>query len=253
MTAHRLDSGGVVDRAAGRRFTIDGQSLEGFAGDTVASAALANGVVRVGNSIYRGRSRGVLTSGVEEPNAFVRSEGGYGESMLPATTAELLDGLQLTWEDGIGTLDQSVDPAEYDHMHVHTDVAVIGAGPAGLAAARAAVATGVRVTLFESDFALGGSLLGRPGEVVEGIPAAAWIDDVREQLEAASNCRILTRTSVFGSYDSNYLIALEKRVGAPATTASPGSGSGTSTRVASCWLPARSSARWSSRTTTCPA
>jgi len=215
MSGHRLDSGGVVDRTATRRFTLDGQQLEGFAGDTVASAALANGVVRVGNSIYRGRPRGVLTSGVEEPNAFVRSEGGYGESMLPATTAELLDELRLTWEDGIGTLDQSVDPAEYDHMHIHTDIAVIGAGPAGLAAARAAAATGVRVTLFESDFALGGSLLGRPNEVVEGVPAAAWIDDVREQLEDAPNCRILTRTSVFGSYDSNYLTALEKRVDAP--------------------------------------
>ncbi|WP_446665993.1 2Fe-2S iron-sulfur cluster-binding protein [Flexivirga sp. B27] len=216
MSAHRLGSGGVVDRAVTRRFTIDGRSLEGLAGDTVASAALANGIVRVGNSIYRGRPRGVFSSGVEEPNAFVRIGGEYAESMQPATTTELIDGLELTWEDGIGTLDQSVDPAEYDHMHVHTDVAVIGAGPAGLAAARAAAATGVRVMLFEQDFALGGTLLGRPNEVVEGIPAGAWIQDVQEQLESAANCRILRRTSVFGSYDSNYLIALEKRIDAPA-------------------------------------
>ncbi|MGN6415058.1 2Fe-2S iron-sulfur cluster-binding protein [Flexivirga sp.] len=215
MSAHRLEAGGVVDRAATRRFTIDGRPLEGFAGDTVASAALANGAVRVGDSIYRGRPRGVLTSGVEEPNAFVRIGGEYGESMQPATTTELTEGLQLSWEDGIGTLDQSVDPAEYDHMHVHTDVAVIGAGPAGLAAARAAAATGVRVTLFEQDFALGGSLLGRPHEIVEGVPAGAWITDVQDELERSDNCRILTRTSVFGSYDSNYLIALEKRVDAP--------------------------------------
>lgn len=216
MSAHRLESGGVVDRAATRRFTLDGQALEGLAGDTVASAALANGIVRVGDSIYRGRPRGVFSSGVEEPNAFVRVGGEYGESMQPATTTELVDGQELTWEDGIGTLDQSVDPAEYDHMHVHTDVAVIGAGPAGLAAARAATATGARVMLFEQDFALGGSLLGRPNEVVEGVPAGAWIQDVQEHLEGADNCRVLRRTSVFGSYDSNYLIALEKRVEAPA-------------------------------------
>ncbi|HWC24476.1 MAG TPA: 2Fe-2S iron-sulfur cluster-binding protein [Flexivirga sp.] len=215
MTAHRLGFGGIVDRGVSRSFTIDGQSYDGLAGDTIASAALANGVVRVGDSIYRGRPRGVMSSGVEEPNAFVRVNGEYGESMQPATSTELVDGLELTWEDGIGTLDQSVDPAEYDHMHVHTDVAVIGAGPAGLAAARAATATGARVMLFEQDFALGGSLLGRPGEIVEGVPAGAWIHDLEEDLERSANCRILRRTSVFGSYDSNYLIALEKRTDAP--------------------------------------
>jgi len=208
MTARRLESraGDPV------RFTVDGKSYEGVVGDTVASAALANGVARVGNSIYRGRPRGVMTCGVEEPNAFVRSSNGYGESMLPATTLELVDGLDLTWEDGIGTLDQSVDPAEYDHKHVHTDVAVIGSGPAGLAAARAAVATGVRVMLLEQDFVLGGSLLGRPGETVEGVPAAQWIENVAGGLQQAENCRVLTRTGVFGSYDNNYLLALEKRV-----------------------------------------
>ncbi|WP_431843079.1 FAD-dependent oxidoreductase [Calidifontibacter indicus] len=208
MTARRLESraGDPV------RFTVDGQSYEGVVGDTVASAALANGVARVGNSIYRGRPRGVMTCGVEEPNAFVRSAGDYGESMLPATTLELVDGLDLSWEDGIGTLDQSVDPAEYDHKHVHTDVAVIGSGPAGLAAARAAVATGVRVTLLEQDFVLGGSLLGRPGETVEAVPATQWIENVAGGLQQAENCRVLTRTGVFGSYDNNYLLALEKRI-----------------------------------------
>lgn len=214
MTSRRQETGGVIRRGETLRFTVDGVEYEGLAGDTVAAAVLANGVVRVGDSIYRRRPRGVMTCGVEEPNAFVRSNGGYGESMLPATTLELTDGLSLTWEDGIGQLDQNVDPAEYDHMHVHTDVAVIGSGPAGLAAARAAAATGVRVTLLEQDFMLGGSLLGRPSETVEGVPAQEWIDAMVAELEAAENCRILTRTGVFGSYDNNYLVALEKRVGA---------------------------------------
>ncbi|MBO1754555.1 FAD-dependent oxidoreductase [Allobranchiibius sp. CTAmp26] len=213
MTSRRLATGGLIGRDETIKFTLGSTTYAGFAGDTVASAALANGIARVGDSIYLRRPRGVMTCGVEEPNAFVRVEGGYGESMLPATTLELADDLQMTWEDGIGTLDQSVDDAEYDHMHVHTDVAIVGAGPAGLSAARAAVATGVRVTLLEQDFALGGSLLGRPGEQVEGRPAHEWVQQVRAELEAAPNCRILLRTSVFGSYDNNYLVALEKRTG----------------------------------------
>ncbi|XAS76855.1 2Fe-2S iron-sulfur cluster-binding protein [Dermatophilaceae bacterium Sec6.4] len=211
MTAARLDTGGAIDRDTTLTFTLDDANYTGHAGDTVASAALANGVRRVGDSIYLGRPRGIMTAGVEEPNAVVRMNGGYGESQLPATTLELADGMQLTWEDGIGTLDESVDTAEYDRMHVHTDIAVIGAGPAGLAAARTAMSTGARVTLIEQDFELGGSLLGRPGEKIEGQPATQWIASVRAELEASTDCHILTRTCVFGSYDNNYLVALEKR------------------------------------------
>ncbi len=219
MTQHRgrLQAGGIVDRGAPLTFTLDGTPVQGFAGDTVASALIGAGRIRVGDSIYRSRPRGVLTSGVEEPNAFVRINGrtgeadGYGESMVPATTLELSDGLELSFEDGIGTLDERPDPAQYDRMYIHTDVAVVGAGPAGLAAARAAAATGARVVLFEQDFELGGSLLAAPGELIDGVPAAEWLADVRAELEAAPECTVLTRTSVFGSYDNNYLLALEKR------------------------------------------
>jgi len=211
VSSARLDTGGVIGRDTTLSFTLDGTTYAGHPGDTVASAALANGVLRVGSSIYLGRPRGIMTAGVEEPNAIVRMNGGYGESQLPATTLELADGMELTWEDGIGTLDESPDEAEYDRMHVHTDVAVIGAGPAGLAAARTAVSTGARVTLIEQDFELGGSLLGRPDEKIEGRPAREWIASVRAELAASADCRILTRTSVFGSYDNNYLVALEKR------------------------------------------
>ena len=41
---HRLDSGGLIDRAAPLRFTFDGKAMAGFAGDTLASALVANGV-----------------------------------------------------------------------------------------------------------------------------------------------------------------------------------------------------------------
>ena len=89
--SNRLEAGGIVDLAAQRSFTVDGTRYQGCAGDTVASALLALGRVRVGNSIYLGRPRGILTCGVEEPNAFVRVDrrgdgSDYGESMMPATT-----------------------------------------------------------------------------------------------------------------------------------------------------------------------
>ncbi|MGI8458631.1 MAG: FAD-dependent oxidoreductase [Propionibacteriaceae bacterium] len=208
---NRLEQGGCVDRSTTIGFTLDGTALTGFVGDTLASALVAHGRLRVGNSIYLRRPRGVLSAGVEEPNAFVRVNSDHNESMLPATTLELRAGLDVTLLDGIGVLDERPDHHEYDKLHIHTDVAVIGSGPAGLAAARVAATSGARVVLFEQDFQLGGSLLADPTATVAGQGALDYVAGVRAELEAAPEVIVLTRTSVFGSYDNNFLVALEKR------------------------------------------
>ena len=68
---HRLPTGGLIDRTRPLSFTFDGQVLSGFAGDTLASALIANGVRLVGRSFKYHRPRGILTAGSEEPNALV--------------------------------------------------------------------------------------------------------------------------------------------------------------------------------------
>ena len=104
-----------------------------------------------------------MSAGVEEPNALVkvaaRFPGHVAESMLPATTVSLVDGLKAELLNGLGKLDPDEDRAEYDKKYVHTDVLVVGGGPAGLAAAREAVRTGARVILMDDQPELGGSLL----------------------------------------------------------------------------------------------
>ena len=195
-------------------FTVDGHEVQARPGDTVASALVAAGRLRVGDSIYRRRPRGILTVTVDEPNAFVRVHGVDGrthESMLPATMVEVRDGLVVSLEDGIGALDPTPDTSLYDTVNVHCDVLVVGAGPAGLSAARAAAATGSRVILAEQDARLGGRLLAHPHEQVDGRPAQEWVDEVAAELDDADEAQVLTRTTVFGSYDSNYLVALERR------------------------------------------
>lgn len=225
---NRRPTGGAIDRSHPLTFTVDGTTLHGYTGDTLASALVAAGRLRVGDSIYLRRPRGVMTAGVEEPNAFVRVNGAHNESMLPATTLELTEGLDVTLLDGIGVLDGRPDPAEYDKVHVHADVAVVGGGPAGLAAARAAAASGARVILFEQDFTLGGALLLDHTAVIEGQPGTEWVAAVRAELEAAPECTVLTRTSVFGSYDHNYLLAVERRSHMEDTTV-PASSTGSDT------------------------
>ena len=91
---HRLAAGGLVDRSTPLSFTFDGRRLSGFAGDTLASALLANGIGLVGRSFKYHRPRGVFTAGPEEPNALVElRSGGRREPNTRATTIELFAGL----------------------------------------------------------------------------------------------------------------------------------------------------------------
>jgi sarcosine oxidase, subunit alpha len=71
MTAYRLPTGGIVDRDRPISFTFDGRKVSGLAGDTIASALLANDIRLVGRSFKYHRPRGIWGAGSEEPNALV--------------------------------------------------------------------------------------------------------------------------------------------------------------------------------------
>ena len=90
----RLPAGGRIDRAKPVDFSFDGVRYTGCAGDTLASALLAHGVRLVGRSFKYHRPRGVMTDGVEEPNALVQlGIGASGEPNARATQVEIHDGL----------------------------------------------------------------------------------------------------------------------------------------------------------------
>jgi sarcosine oxidase subunit alpha len=79
-------------------FTFDGVAYQGYAGDTLASALLANGVFVVGRSFKVHRPRGVLAAGADEPNAIVQLEpdSELSEPDLKATQIELYEGLRAS-------------------------------------------------------------------------------------------------------------------------------------------------------------
>ena len=90
---NRLD-GGLIDRSTPLGFTFDGTSYTGYAGDTLASALVANGVRLVGRSFKYHRPRGIISAGSEEPNGLVELRGGaQREPNSRATMTELHDGL----------------------------------------------------------------------------------------------------------------------------------------------------------------
>jgi heterotetrameric sarcosine oxidase delta subunit len=67
----RFASGGRIDRRGRCASPSTASPTPAFAGDTLASALLANGVHLVGRSFKYHRPRGILAAGSEEPNALV--------------------------------------------------------------------------------------------------------------------------------------------------------------------------------------
>ena len=254
----RLPEGGLIDRSQSLGFRFDGADYQGYAGDTLASALLANGVHLIGRSFKYHRPRGIFSAGAEEPNALVQlGEGARTEPNMRATEVELVDGLvaasQNRWPNlnfdvsainnsfsrvlpsgfyyktfmwpaalwmkyeyvirhaaGMGKPPEARDPDHYDQTYAHCDVLVVGAGPAGLAAALAAGESGARVILVEQDAALGGALLGARDETISARPALGWVAKTRAALDKLDDVTVLARTTAYGYFDHNYLALIER-------------------------------------------
>ena len=258
VQSFRTRSGYVIDRSQPLSFRFDGRNYRGLAGDTLASALLANGVKLVGRSFKYHRPRGILAAGSEEPNALVELRtGARREPNTRATVAELYEGLEASsqnrwpslrfdalsinavlapifaagfyyktfmwpktfWEKlyepmirraaGLGRAAGAPDPDHYETMHAHCDVLVIGAGPAGLAAALAAGRAGARVVLVDEDAHPGGRLNAERRQI-DGASGSEWARDAVLQLDAMPDVRLLTRTTLFGVYDHGQYGAVER-------------------------------------------
>ena len=251
--AARIDSAKLV------QFTFDGKSYLGHAGDTLASALIANGVHLVGRSFKYHRPRGIIAAGSEEPNALVRvGTGGEVEPNLRATQVEIFDGLVaesqnrfpslkvdfgainsllgrffpagfyyktfmwpasfwMTYEHiirkaaGLGRVaDDHNDPARYEHMNAHCELLIVGGGLTGLMAAKTAANSGVRVMLVDEQNEMGGWLLSRPDLKIDGMPAMEWVAQTRAALAANDRVTLMTRTTVFGYMDHNFITMAER-------------------------------------------
>lgn len=111
---------------------------------------------------------------------------------------------------GWGTAPTARDPDIYDHMHTHVDVLVVGAGPSGLMAALEAGRSGARVLLVDEQSEVGGGLLSQ-NRTINGLKSVEWVDQVKAELESMAEVTIVSRTTLFGYYDHNYLCAVEQK------------------------------------------
>ena len=110
---------------------------------------------------------------------------------------------------GLGKASYDADPDTYDKSWAHCDLLVIGAGPAGLAAALSAGRAGARVILVDEGMRAGGSLLSETARI-GGVAAPDFAARMVAELEALPNVRVMPRTTVFGWYDSDVFGAVER-------------------------------------------
>ena len=240
--------GSRIDRSRPVRFSFEGKSFEGYAGDSIASALAASGQWVLSRSFKYHRPRGILSMTGADANALVQLP---SEPNAAADRTPISEGLQVSaqnvngsldrdrdaimdrfgrflpvgfyyrtfmgprrdswlkfWEPiirrkaGLGVVDTKAPHRHFDKTHLHCDVLVVGAGPAGLSAAIAAAEAGADVVLCDDSPEIGGSLTyGRHD------PAA--LSGLSSRIKAMPNLRVLTGTVCNGWYEDNWLPLIE--------------------------------------------
>lgn len=133
----------------------------------------------------------------------------YKTFMWPKAFWEKLYEPAIRRAAGLGSLSMLPDPDAYDKGFLHCDLLVVGAGPAGLAAALTAARAGARVILADEDFRLGGRLLAET-HTLDDAPATEWLARIEAELASLPNLRVMRRTTVFGAFDHGIYGALER-------------------------------------------
>ena len=255
---YRNLEGGQIDRENIISFTFNGQKLNGYEGDTLASALIANGIHLTSRSFKYHRPRGIFSSGAEEPNAYLQiSADNFEEPNVAAPLIEIFNGLDVKssncWPSvnfdlgainnilspifiagfyyktfmhprrmwpfyeklirkmaGVGTAPLENDSEKYEENNAHVDLLIVGGGPSGLIAALTASRNGLKVLLVDANKDFGGMLLSDNDREIEGKSSRDWISHTLNELNKNSKVRVLNRTSIFGYYDHNFLLGLEK-------------------------------------------
>lgn len=93
---YRLAAGGIIDRQRTVSFSYNGRRLKGYAGDTLASALIANGAGVIARSFKYHRPRGFYGAGMEDPNSMLAVRDAYGfEPAIRAGQVRLSEGLEV--------------------------------------------------------------------------------------------------------------------------------------------------------------
>ena len=165
----RLARGGHIDRARPVSFSWNHRHCSGFVGDTLASALLAEGIDVVGTSVALGRP-------------LCDDTGWKAVEERGRRRVERCD----CWRSNLAV--RALADARIPRRYVHCDLLVVGAGPAGLAAALIGARAGARVMLVDADTEVGGGLL-RDEPAINGVAARDCAPDATRLFDRQPSVR----------------------------------------------------------------
>lgn len=242
----------LIDRNQPLSFHFEGRTYQGLAGDSIASALLANRRWLLSRSFKYHRPRGPLSMAGQDANTLVQlpdepnvladlqplaadlqvSAQNYSGSLDRDRDALLghfsrfmpvgfyyrafykPKGMWKVWEPlvrkkaGLGVLNLALQPQYHDKAFLFTDLAVIGAGPAGLSAALTAANAGAKVLLIEQHSYLGGALAWARFDV-EGKRAGELRSELLAAVEGHANIRVLRQATCNAWFTDHYLPVLQ--------------------------------------------
>jgi sarcosine oxidase subunit alpha len=248
MTAVRLASGGLIDRTRPISFSFDGRALSGFAGDSLASALLANDVLLAGRSFKLHRPRGFVGAGYDDGLMIDRLSPRPAANQLATVTAVEDGGVYRsvsTWPNArhdlgaAAQLFQRLLPAGFYYKTFmlptwHLFEPFIR-GAAGLGRVPVDAWQPVSEARFgHCDVLVAGAgpaglaaalAAARAGCQVmlvddramaggrlraDGLSDGGWTDAVVAELAASANVRILQQATVWGCHEHNLLTVIER-------------------------------------------
>ncbi len=112
---------------------------------------------------------------------------------------------------GLGPAPSEPDADVYASVYGHCETLIVGAGPAGIAAALTAAKSGGRIILVDENPVLGGSLLSVPNDKIDGLEISKWLANSIRTLQKMRNVKLMTRTTAIGYYHDNF-IGLAERI-----------------------------------------
>lgn len=242
----------LIDRNQPLSFDFEGRTYQGLAGDSIASALLANRRWLLSRSFKYHRPRGPLSMAGQDANTLVQlqdepnvladlqplaadlqvSAQNYSGSLDRDRDALLghfsrfmpvgfyyrafykPKGMWKVWEPlvrkkaGLGVLNLALQPQYHDKAFLFTDLAVIGAGPAGLSAALTAANAGAKVLLIEQHSYLGGALAWARFDV-EGKRAGELRSELLAAVEGHANIRVLRQATCNAWFTDHYLPVIQ--------------------------------------------
>ena len=247
-----------VQREKRVHFLYEGRRVEGFEGETIATALYAAGVRTFSRSFKYHRRRGLLCVAGRCPNCLMEVDGvpnvrtcvapcGQGvevrgqhawpslerdvfavfDKLAPALPVGFYyktfirpSWLWPVYEKalrhlaGLGRLDIHREPqVQGEHLHLHADLAVVGAGPAGIAAAREAARLGVEVLLIDDQPEAGGHLrwqfLSDQDTGPGALPGYELARALEKQVQAEPNIRRFNGATAFGLYEGRLLAVVQ--------------------------------------------